>query len=103
VIEARDGDDAVAQFREHGEIISLVILDMILPRKNGREVFDLISACRAGVNVIFVSGYPDEVIDLKSLLPEGAVFLQKPVLPLDLLAAMRRILDGECRGDGGQP
>lgn len=52
---------------------------------------------------IFVSGYPDEAINLKSLLPEGVVFLQEPVSPADLLAAIRRILDGECRVDGGLP
>ena len=37
VIEAVDGQDAVDKFIEYGDSIHLVILDAIMPRKNGRE------------------------------------------------------------------
>jgi hypothetical protein len=45
------------------------------------------------LKALFVSGYPADFIEQKCLLPEGAVLLQKPVSPMDLLATMRRLLD----------
>ena len=41
VIEAKDGLDAIRKFREHTGI-SLVILDSIMPRNNGREAYEVI-------------------------------------------------------------
>ncbi len=40
VIEARDGEEAVDLYREHSGQIDLVILDIIMPRMNGKAVYD---------------------------------------------------------------
>ena len=42
VITAEDGEDAITKFMENREKISLVMLDMIMPKKNGKEVGEAI-------------------------------------------------------------
>ena len=50
-------------------------------------------AMEPDTRVLFISGYPSDVITHKELLPNGAPFLQKPVAPMDLLKKIREILD----------
>jgi two-component system NtrC family sensor kinase len=95
VIEAVDGEEAVEKFRENADAISLVIMDTIMPRKNGRAAFEAISKIRPGVLTLFVSGYPADFIEQRRLLPEGTAFLPKPVSPIDLLRSIRQLLDGQ--------
>jgi two-component system NtrC family sensor kinase len=95
VIEAVDGEQAVTKFRENAAAISVVILDMIMPRMNGREAFDSIIKIRPGVATVFVSGYPADLIRQREILPEGTLFLPKPVSPFELLRSVRQLLDGQ--------
>lgn len=94
VVEARDGDEAVARFLERVHEIDLVILDAIMPRKNGREVLDELRKRRADVKALFVSGYSESIIHKRGILEEGLHFLRKPVIPFELLRAVRKVLDG---------
>lgn len=93
VLEAVDGEEAVRVFSEKSSAISLAILDMIMPRKNGKEVSTAIKEIAPGVKTLFFSGYPTDVINQRGLLPEGAQFLQKPVSPMELLGKIRLVLD----------
>ena len=95
VLKGADGDEAVAIFRENSAEISLVILDTIMPRKNGIEAYDLITRIKPGVKALFISGYPADIIAQRGLLPEGVSFLPKPVSPMDLLRNIRQILSGQ--------
>lgn len=92
VIEATDGQIAVDRFRAHREEIDLVILDVIMPKKNGREAFSAIRALNPAVKCIFVSGYTDDIIDQRSILEEGLTFVSKPVTPTDILRRIREVL-----------
>src|SRR5208337_704780 len=56
-MEAVDGDDAVRVYREHKEHIDLVILDVVMPGKSGKEALDEITRLDPQVKAIFVSGY----------------------------------------------
>lgn len=57
VIEAENGAEAVVKFMENKDSIQLVILDMMMPKKNGKEVFDEIKRVRPDIKTIFASGY----------------------------------------------
>ena len=57
VIEAFDGEDAVAKFKKHRERINLLFLDSIMPKKNGKEVYEEIISIKPGLKVLFTSGY----------------------------------------------
>jgi PAS domain S-box-containing protein len=92
-IEAIDGDDAIRLYDEHRGEVGLVILDVVMPGKNGKEALDEIVRTDPGVKAIFVSGYTgDSVID-KGIQREGVDFLQKPLSVTALLTKVREVLD----------
>ncbi len=93
VIEAADGVEALDQFTAHQGEVGLLILDVVMPRKSGREVYDAVKAVRPDASVLFLSGYTAEIIHKKGILDEGLQFLPKPLSPVDLLGRVRGILD----------
>ncbi len=93
VITATNGEEAVSLFRQHRDKIALVMSDVIMPRKNGKEVFDEITRMAPGMKFIFTSGYTDDIIHKKGLLDESLDFLMKPVSKNGLLQKVRAVLD----------
>ena len=93
VIEAEDGDDAIAKFMENRERISIVLLDMIMPKKNGKEVSAMIRKVCPNMKILFASGYTMEIVTNKELIEGGFDFIRKPFQSKDLLAKVREILD----------
>ncbi len=95
VVEAKDGDEAVALFRQHQERIRLAVLDVVMPKRNGRKVYDAIAEGRPGLPVIFSSGYSRDELD-QAQLPDGNhQILRKPYKMHDLLKTARQLTDGE--------
>jgi two-component system cell cycle sensor histidine kinase/response regulator CckA len=93
LINAVDGQDAVIKFRENRDQVKLVLLDGIMPRKNGKEAYEEIRGINPSIKAIFVSGYAEDIVSKEGLLEQGINFLQKPVSPLALLNKVREILD----------
>ena len=92
VIEAVDGEDAVSKFKDNQDRIKLLLLDVIMPKKNGKEVYEEIKVMRPDIKTIFVSGYAMDLMQDKGV-PDGSAFLQKPVQMRDLLIKIRDVLD----------
>jgi len=92
VLEARDGEKAIEQFLKHKDDIHLLLLDVIMPKKNGKEAYDAIRKIKPEVKAVFISGYSDEIIDEQAIL-EGLNFIGKPVSPEELLFKIREVLD----------
>ena len=93
VITAEDGEDAITKFMENREKIHLVILDMIMPKKNGKEVSEVLRKVSPGIKILFVSGYTMDIIKNKELTESGFDFIHKPVRPQELLKKVREVLD----------
>lgn len=93
VIEALDGADGVAKFRERGASVQLLVIDVIMPRKNGREAMSEIRKMRSDVKALFVSGYTDDILTKAGFAEPGLHFLPKPLSPTILLAKLRELLD----------
>jgi PAS domain S-box-containing protein len=93
VIEAADGEEAARLFRENVGNIDLVILDVIMPKMNGREVFDAIRHVRPSVKVVFVSGYTADYIRDRADLGHDTEVAFKPISPSKLLLTVRETLD----------
>ncbi|MFT3916341.1 MAG: PocR ligand-binding domain-containing protein [Anaeromyxobacteraceae bacterium] len=93
VIQAVDGQDAVDKFSAAMDAIALVLLDVIMPRKNGREAFAEISRLRPGVKVLYASGYTADFIQSRGVSEEGIELVMKPVQPAVLVRKVREILD----------
>ena len=93
MIKAVDGEDAVIKFRENRDQVRLVLLDGIMPRKNGKEAYEEIRVINPSIKAIFVSGYAEDIISREGMLDQGINFIQKPATPLALLHKVREVLD----------
>jgi PAS domain S-box-containing protein len=100
-VEAIDGEDAIAKFREAPEI-DLVILDSVMPKKNGREVFNEIVKINPQIKALFISGYTHDVVLDKGISAEDVNFLSKPIALHLLLSKVREILDEGCKKHGSR-
>ncbi|MBF0328879.1 MAG: response regulator [Nitrospirae bacterium] len=95
VIEAGNGDEAVKRFVENKDSINLVIMDVIMPIKNGKAAYEEIKALRQDIKVLYISGYTDEIIAKRGILQEEVDFLSKPIPPDKLLGKIRSMLDSQ--------
>jgi signal transduction histidine kinase len=92
LILAEDGRDAVVKFTENMDKIKLVLMDVIMPKKNGKEAADEIRRLMPGIQVLFSSGYTADFIRNQTDLPETAELIMKPVKPLELISKVEELL-----------
>jgi PAS domain S-box-containing protein len=92
VIEAVNGSDAVNEFIRHQGEIQLLVFDVVMPKKNGREAYEEIKKIHPDIKIIFLSGYPGGINNTRGMPEEGWNFLLKPVLPQDLLNKIREVI-----------
>jgi CheY-like chemotaxis protein len=93
VLEAPDGEEAVRIAESTARPIQLVITDVVMPGMNARAMAERIRAIWPTVRVLFMSGYHDDDIMLRSLTSAKIEFLQKPFLPYDLAEKVRMVLE----------
>ncbi|HEY2986134.1 MAG TPA: response regulator [Candidatus Binatia bacterium] len=93
VLEARDGLQAIATYREHKDEIALVVLDMGLPKMSGWEVFQRLKEINPDLKAIATSGYIDP--DLKERMLQDGVkaVVSKPFPPVEMLKVIRSVID----------
>jgi len=95
VLLAEDGARALEIYREHQGEIRLVVLDLIMPKLGGEEVFLKMKEMDPGVHVLVSSGYSQEG-KAQEILSGGALgFVQKPFHVRDLISQVRQGLDGK--------
>ncbi len=93
---AADGTEALDVFRSHAAEISIVLLDLAMPGRNGTEVLAELRAMSPRLPVILCSGYSEQEVELRLSDRRCTAFLQKPFAHTDLLREMRRVT-----GEGG--
>lgn len=93
VIESTDGEDAVEKFRQNQHRVDLVLLDVMMPRLNGKAAYDQIQSIKPGVKALFISGYTADIIHKKGIIESSINFISKPVKPDQLARKIRDILD----------
>lgn len=88
VHEARNGQEAIKMFDEHGDTVDLLLTDMRMPYMGGGELAALLRARRKTLKLLCISGYPGAVdADVE------ADFLAKPFSRDALLSKVREVLD----------
>jgi two-component system cell cycle sensor histidine kinase/response regulator CckA len=95
VLLAHDGQEAIDVFAANQDSISLVILDVIMPRRSGPQVYEAIKALKPGVFVLFATGYSNEAAALAEIVERGAAVLRKPYSPALLCRRVREVLDSQ--------
>jgi PAS domain S-box-containing protein len=94
ILIAFDGEEAVEVFRRRGKEIAMVMLDVVMPKKGGKQAYDEMRTMTPGLKALFVSGYSADAIHDAFVLQAGIPFLQKPFSPGALARKVREILDG---------
>ena len=93
VIDAVDGEDAMEKFMKNKDDVQLLLLDAIMPKKNGKEVYMEIRKIRPDIKTVFLSGYSADVVQDKGIHEEGLTLISKPISPAELLIKIREVLD----------
>jgi len=93
VLLARDGREAIQIFRERGQDIDLVLMDVIMPNINGSEAALEIRHMKNDIKIIFTSGYPYDIIHEKKPQEDSSQLLMKPLTPTELAVKLRAALD----------
>jgi PAS domain S-box-containing protein len=93
VITARDGKDAVSKYMYNKDVVNLLILDVVMPKMNGKEAYEEVRKTSPGVKAIFTSGYTSDIMERKGILDNGVTFISKPIQPENLLSKIREVLD----------
>ncbi|TSK08534.1 MAG: response regulator [Geobacter sp.] len=93
VLVAREGEEALRVFEKESGTVRLLLTDVIMPRLNGRLLSEKVRQLAPGLPVIFMSGYPADVMSQSGLAGSGT-YLPKPVKPAELLGTIRETLNG---------
>jgi two-component system cell cycle sensor histidine kinase/response regulator CckA len=80
-----------------GASFDLMVTDLVMPGMSGRELADRVTAGCAGMKVLFMSGYTDDVVTRRGLMEERMAFLQKPFGLEELARKVREVLDSRPR------
>ena len=94
VLVARNGEEAIEIFLRNKEI-DLAVLDVVMPRKGGKEAFEEMHTRNPRLKVIFMSGYSADAIHDSFVLNAGTPFIQKPFGPTILARKVREVLDSQ--------
>jgi CheY-like chemotaxis protein len=92
VLQAADGNEALAVAERTGGPIRLMLTDVIMPGMNGRELAEQMAELRPDMKVIFMSGYTDRIMSPDGVLNDSVNYLQKPFSSEQLSAKVRQAL-----------
>ena len=91
VLDARDGEEALAIARRYPNVIHLLVTDVVMPGLSGRDLAMRLSEARRGILVLYTSGYTENLM-MRSGFESGLKLLAKPFLPADLLRKVKETL-----------
>lgn len=91
VVAVPGGSEAIEYVQKNPGHVRLALIDVIMPEMNGVEVFAALQEIQPGLKAVFLSGYPEYVLDSRQI--SGIVCLAKPILPADLLRAIKAELN----------
>ena len=80
--------DTLEEFRP-----DIILLDVIMPRRSGPEVYAAIKSLNPNISVVFTTGYSNEISVLADLVERGVTVLRKPYSPAVVCRRIREVLD----------
>lgn len=92
---AQNAEEALTLFEKHKGRINMLITDVIMPGMNGMQLAERLIETKDDLKVIFMSGYPDDIITKHGKSGESINLLEKPFSPEDLTGMVRSVFDDE--------
>ncbi|MBM0205852.1 response regulator [Micromonospora sp. STR1s_5] len=93
VVEARDGQEALAILEPGETQIAGLVSDIRMPNVDGLDLAREVARRWPGTAIVLVSGYPTG--GRLAQVPEAAMFVSKPFKPDELAHAVRRALSAK--------
>jgi CheY-like chemotaxis protein len=94
VLEAQNGQEALAVCKGHDDPIDLLLTDVVMPGKlSGRDLAKQLEIQYPKIKIIYMSGYTNDTIVRHGILDSNLAFLQKPFSPTILAHKIREVLD----------
>jgi CheY-like chemotaxis protein len=93
VLQAANGEEALRVYRSQAGPIDLLLADVVMPKLDGRQLYDQLGAMQPGLKVLFTSGYTDDAVLRHGVLESTTNFIAKPFTYSALAASVRRTLD----------
>lgn len=97
VIEAKDSATAL-RLLDADKKFDLLLTDVVLPGKNGRELANEVEKRRPEVKIIFMTGYSRNAIVHHGRLDAGTELIPKPLLERVMARKIRQVLDSRSSG-----
>jgi len=91
VVEAEDGLEALRVYQARRSEISLIIMDIMMPRMDGIAAAKLIKAADPSAKVILMSGHSES----DAAEAQADAFVPKPFRVKDLLEAVQKVLQDD--------
>lgn len=95
VLAAGNPERCIDLAKQHDGVIHLLLTDFIMPRMNGKELYDVLKKQQPSLKVIFMSGYASDLIGNQDFINRENSFIQKPFSLQKLSEIIRRTLDSE--------
>lgn len=92
ILVAASGQEAMKIGESFQESVHLLLTDVIMPGMNGMELAHTLSHLHPEIKVLFMSGYPDEIISDFGILKPGVNYIQKPFTLESLAKKVREAL-----------
>jgi CheY-like chemotaxis protein len=93
VLEAGDGENALALMDRHDRNIELLLTDVVMPGMNGRKLAEDAKRRRPELRVLFMTGYSRNAIVHQGRLDPGVDLIQKPLTGAQLATMVRNVFD----------
>jgi CheY-like chemotaxis protein len=92
VFESSSPTDAISLCADPSRKIDLVLTDVVMPEMSGMDLIARVHEVRPGLPVLYMSGYPQDVIAHQGLVTGEVHLLEKPFTQKGLLRAVREAL-----------
>ncbi|EKE10710.1 MAG: hypothetical protein ACD_15C00210G0001 [uncultured bacterium] len=93
VYTALSGKQAISIYQKRGDMIDLVILDMIMPEMSGRKTFELLQKINPRIKAMLLTGYARNE-EAEAIMSQGCCgFFQKPFDASQISREIKRVLD----------
>jgi CheY-like chemotaxis protein len=92
VLTAGSPGEALTLAAAEERTIDLLVTDVIMPSMTGPALARRLVAARPKLRVLYVSGYTNDALADRGILPEGTHLLEKPFLPAELAHRARAAL-----------
>ena len=95
-IEAVDGEDGIEVVKKNDGKISLLIIDLNMPKLNGIEMMEKLAANSIGNDIpkiLLTSEPPQEFLSLRSRIPNLQAVMMKPIMEAKFISVVQKLIN----------